>query len=112
MRSIPLHKLLDSVGIVYQSALVNPEITDISFSSKDVSKGYLFLGLPGSKVDGGVYWQDALKNGADAVIITAATKKSGPVNQAIELSRFRGKIVVVGATDIHPERNELWKKEV
>ncbi len=50
--------------------------------------------------------------GADAVIITAATKKSGPVNQAIELSRFRGKIVVVGATDIHPERNELWKKEV
>ncbi len=70
MRSIPLHKLLDSVGIVYQSALVNPEITDISFSSKDVSKGYLFLGLPGSKVDGGVYWQDALKNGADAVIIS------------------------------------------
>ena len=50
--------------------------------------------------------------GADAVIITAATKESGPVNHAIELSRFRGKIVVVGAADIHPERNELWNKEV
>ena len=50
--------------------------------------------------------------GADAVIITAATKKRDPVDQAIQLSRFKGKIVVVGVADIHPERNELWQKEV
>ncbi|HBL55726.1 MAG TPA: oxidoreductase, partial [Deltaproteobacteria bacterium] len=51
-------------------------------------------------------------HGADAVIITAVTKKRDPVDQAIQLSRFKGKIVVVGVTDIHPERNELWQKEV
>ena len=50
--------------------------------------------------------------GVDAVIITAATKKRDPVDQAIQLSRFKGKIVVVGVADIHPERNELWQKEV
>ena len=50
--------------------------------------------------------------GADAVIITAATKKRDPVDQAVQLSRFKGKIVVVGVADIHPERNELWQKEV
>ncbi len=51
-------------------------------------------------------------NGADAVIITATTKKRDPVDQAIELCRPKGKIVVVGVVDIHPDRNELWEKEV
>ena len=51
-------------------------------------------------------------SGVDAVFITAATKKRGPVDQAIELSRVRGKIVIVGVVDIHPDRNELWQKEV
>ena len=50
--------------------------------------------------------------GADAVIITAATKDRGPVDQAIQLCRPKGKIVVVGTADIHPDRNELWLKEV
>ena len=51
-------------------------------------------------------------NGVDAVIITAATKKRDPVDLAIQLCRSKGKIVVVGVTDIHPDRDELWKKEV
>ncbi len=50
--------------------------------------------------------------GADAVIITASSKDSGPVNQAVQLCRPRGRIVVVGTADIHPDRNELWLKEV
>ena len=51
-------------------------------------------------------------HGVDAVIITASTKSSEPVNLAIDLSMFRGKIVLVGVADVHPERNELWHKEV
>ena len=51
-------------------------------------------------------------SGVDAVLITAATKKRDPVDQAIQLCRSRGKIVVVGVADIHPDRNELWQKEV
>ncbi len=51
-------------------------------------------------------------NNADAVIITAATDSSTPVDLAIELCRPKGKIVIVGVTDIHPNRNELWKKEI
>jgi len=50
--------------------------------------------------------------GADAVIITAATKDRGPVDQAIQLCRSKGRIVVVGTADIHPDRNELWLKEI
>ena len=50
--------------------------------------------------------------GVDAVIITAATQSSEPVDFAIKLSRQKGKIVVVGVADIHPNRNELWLKEI
>lgn len=50
--------------------------------------------------------------GVDAVIITAATQSNEPVDFAIKLSRQKGKIVVVGVADIHPNRNELWLKEL
>ncbi|GLI54139.1 MULTISPECIES: bi-domain-containing oxidoreductase [Thermodesulfovibrio] len=50
--------------------------------------------------------------GADAVIITAATKSDAPVHLAVDIARFRGRIVVVGVADIHPDRNELWHKEL
>lgn len=50
--------------------------------------------------------------GADSVIITAATKSSQPVNMAVDLSKIGGKIVLVGVADIHPDRNEMWHKEV
>ncbi|MCX7120294.1 MAG: bi-domain-containing oxidoreductase [Gammaproteobacteria bacterium] len=50
--------------------------------------------------------------GVDAVIITAATQSSEPVDFAIKLSRQKGKIVIVGVADIHPNRNELWLKEI
>lgn len=50
--------------------------------------------------------------GADAVIITAATKSDVPINTAVDISRFRGRIVLVGVVDVHPQRNEMWHKEV
>jgi predicted dehydrogenase len=50
--------------------------------------------------------------GADAVIITAATKSDAPVNTAVEVARYGGRIVLVGVADIHPQRNEMWHKEV
>ena len=50
--------------------------------------------------------------GVDAVIITAASKDRALVDQSIHLCRPKGRIVIVGTTDIHPDRNELWLKEV
>ena len=51
-------------------------------------------------------------HGADAVIITAATKSSEPINTAVDISKFGGRVVLVGVADIHPQRNEMWHKEV
>jgi len=74
MRSIKLHQLLSSVGIIFSNDLVNPDINDISFNSKEVAKGTLFLGMPGLNVDGGKYCFEAIKNGAAAAIIGTAAK--------------------------------------
>lgn len=50
--------------------------------------------------------------GLDAVLLTLAADSAQPVHDAIEASRFRGRIVLVGVADVHPHRNDLWAKEV
>jgi len=78
---INLHQLLKKVGIEPSVLLENPGIQKISFNSQDVNKGSLFLGLPGMNVDGGIYWQEAIKNGAEAAIISEnASKEIGKIN--------------------------------
>lgn len=50
--------------------------------------------------------------GADAVIICAASKDSAVVNQALELCRQKGRVVVVGAVGMHLERDPMYLKEL
>ena len=82
MRLIPLHKLLKLVNISIPNTLSNPNISNISFNSNEAKLGTLFLGLPGTKVDGGIYWKEAIKNGAEAAIISKeAEKNSGKIDK-------------------------------
>ena len=82
MNEINLKSLLDLVKISLPSEFVNPYIKQITFNSKDVKKGGLFLGLPGSRVDGGKFWKDAINNGAAAAIISKeAEKLTGKVDK-------------------------------
>jgi len=49
--------------------------------------------------------------GADAVLITAATKSDGPVQLASEAVRQKGRIVLVGVADLHFDRRPMYFKE-
>lgn len=51
-------------------------------------------------------------HGADAVIICAASKESAVANQALELCRQKGRVVVVGAVGMHLERDPMYLKEL
>ena len=51
-------------------------------------------------------------SGVDAVILAVATQSDQPIHEAIKVSRFRGRIVLMGVADTHPHRNDLWEKEV
>lgn len=50
--------------------------------------------------------------GVDAVIVTAATKSSEPMHQAAQMSRKRGRIVLVGVTGLELSRDDFFKKEL
>jgi predicted dehydrogenase/threonine dehydrogenase-like Zn-dependent dehydrogenase len=50
--------------------------------------------------------------GVDAVIITASTKSSDPVHQAAQMSRKRGRIILVGVTGLELSRADFYEKEL
>jgi predicted dehydrogenase/threonine dehydrogenase-like Zn-dependent dehydrogenase len=51
-------------------------------------------------------------NGADAVVITAATNDSGPIELAAELARDRATISVVGDVGLQVPRRTFYEKEL
>lgn len=50
--------------------------------------------------------------GADAVVLTASTKSSDPLNQAGEISRLKGRVVVVGLVGMTLDRDIFYKREL
>ena len=51
-------------------------------------------------------------HGADAVLLCAATKSDDPIRVAAEISRLKGRVIVVGDVGLHLERRPYFEKEV
>ncbi|HEX8694181.1 MAG TPA: bi-domain-containing oxidoreductase [Longimicrobium sp.] len=50
--------------------------------------------------------------GADAVLLTLASDSDEPVHQAAEMSRKRGRLVLVGVTGLNLRRDDFYRKEL
>jgi predicted dehydrogenase/threonine dehydrogenase-like Zn-dependent dehydrogenase len=50
--------------------------------------------------------------GADAVIVTAGTKSSDPIELAGSITRERGRVIVVGAAPMDIPRTDYYRKEI
>jgi len=50
--------------------------------------------------------------GVDGVLLTLAAKSSQPVNQAAQMCRRRGRIVLVGVTELQLSRADFYEKEL
>lgn len=50
--------------------------------------------------------------GVDGVIITASTNSNDPVTQAAQMSRKRGRIILVGVTGLELSRADFYEKEL
>lgn len=50
--------------------------------------------------------------GADAVIITASTKSNDVISQSAQMSRKRGRIVLIGVIGLDIQRGDFFKKEL
>ena len=76
-----LHSLLKAVLLPVPAGLSNPGVTSITCDSRSVGQGCLFIGLPGERVDGGCFWQEALKAGAAAALIGEQAAASHPPSE-------------------------------
>ncbi len=65
-----LHTIAELLG---QTCVSQSEITGVSIDSRLVQPGHLFIALPGNRVDGHQYIQQAQLNGAVAVVCTQLT---------------------------------------
>lgn len=51
-------------------------------------------------------------HGADRTLITAATKSDAVINLAMEVTRRRGAVIIVGDVGLHVERSHFYRKEI
>lgn len=51
-------------------------------------------------------------HGVDCTLVTAASKSDAIMQQAMELTRRKGKVVIVGDVGLHLERDPWYKKEI
>jgi UDP-N-acetylmuramoyl-L-alanyl-D-glutamate--2,6-diaminopimelate ligase len=77
-----LHPLLQQVGLPVTASLPNTEVRLLSCDSRRLGEGSLFVGLPGTRVDGGTHWRQALADGAVAALIGPAAAAAAPPGEA------------------------------
>ncbi len=73
-----LHSLLRQVGLEIPEGLPDAEVRGISCDSRRVGPGTLFVGLPGTRVDGGSFWPEVLASGAVAAVIGPGAAEQRP----------------------------------
>lgn len=64
-----LHPLLRHVGLEPAVGVPNVDVEQVSCDSRRIGPGTLFVGLPGTSVDGGSFWPEALAAGAVAAVV-------------------------------------------
>ena len=68
-----------SISFDAKHPALDAEVKGLSTNSHACKSGDLFLGMPGTRVDGGDFWQSAIESGALAALIsTQAAEKTPP----------------------------------
>ena len=82
-----LRELLAAVDGVDYPALADAEIKGLKTNSHACGVGDLFIGMPGTRVDGGDFWPSAIASGAVAAIVSPeAVQKNPPTDAAVVVS--------------------------
>jgi UDP-N-acetylmuramoyl-L-alanyl-D-glutamate--2,6-diaminopimelate ligase len=81
-----LRELLTKVGdvkTITQHSALDTEITGLCTNSHACQKGDLFIGMPGTRVDGGEFWQSALASGAIAALVSPQAAAKQPPTKSV-----------------------------
>jgi UDP-N-acetylmuramoyl-L-alanyl-D-glutamate--2,6-diaminopimelate ligase len=77
-----LRELLAAVEGVAHPSVADVEVKGIKTNSHACGVGDLFIGMPGTRVDGGEFWDSALAAGAVAAIVSPQAAEKNPPKQA------------------------------
>jgi len=80
-----LKELLDKVPQIKidgKHPALEVEIIGLSTNSQTCQPGDLFLGMPGTKVDGGDFWAGAIASGAVAALVSPTAQAKSNINDA------------------------------
>ena len=83
MTIVKLRELLakvDNIQSTREHQALDKEVKGLCTNSQACQPGDLFIGMPGTRVDGGEFWQSAVASGAIAAVVTpqVATKLPDP----------------------------------
>ncbi len=73
---------VESINLTLENSALDREITGLSTNSHSCQPGNLFIGMPGTRVDGGEYWKDAIAKGAIAALVTPEAAAKQPPKAA------------------------------
>jgi len=78
IESMKLHTLLQALPLV-QLPAANPEITGLANDHRNVKTGFLFICIKGHLADGHHFADEAVKNGASAILAEQAVEVDVPI---------------------------------
>jgi UDP-N-acetylmuramoyl-L-alanyl-D-glutamate--2,6-diaminopimelate ligase len=85
MKLVELLAKLPNLGELPDHPALQSEVKGLTTNSLACQPGDLFIGMPGTRVDGGDFWQGAIASGAIAAIVSAAAASramSDPIFQS------------------------------
>lgn len=86
-RSLEISDLLDRIELLQVAGSASGAVTDLVYDSRKVSPGCAFFALPGTRVDGHDYIEDAVANGARVVVSQRPVQVAGAVVATVADSR-------------------------
>ncbi len=89
-----------SISFDAQHPALNAEVKGLSTNSHACQAGDLFLGMPGTRVDGGDFWQSAIESGALAAIISTQAAEKTPPQPPLAKGGLEDAPCVIAAADM------------
>ncbi len=87
---------VDGVGQLPEHPAMNREVTGLKTNSHACGPGDLFIGMPGTRVDGGDFWQSAIASGAIAAIISPQAGQKNPPPPQGEVGGDHPCVIIAG----------------
>src|SRR4028119_173886 len=84
-----LRELLETVPNLLETPhhpALDAEVKGLKTNSHACQPGDLFIGMPGTRVDGGEFWHSAIASGAIAALVSPQAAQKHPISDACVIS--------------------------